>query len=152
MFPTILALHSLFRWLMCVLLLLSIGVAWHGLQTGSMFSPWKNRLRHYTATITHIQLMFGIWIYSQSALVKYFFSAGNNDFGQPGFFAVVHILIMLAAVVFITLGSAFAKRKTLAGEKYRTMLCWFVAALVLVLIAVPWPFSPFAQRVLFRSF
>lgn len=152
MFSLILALHSLFRWLMVISLLMALVMAWRGTSNPSPFAPWKNRLRHYTATLAHIQLMLGIWLYSQSALVKYFFSRRSEGFGQPGFFAVIHITLMLAVVVFITLGSSLAKRKPQPADKYRTMLYWFLAALALLFIAVPWPFSPLAQRVLFRSF
>ena len=55
-------------------------------------------------------------------------------------------------VVIITIGSAKAKRKKGAYAKFKTLFLWFVIALVLIFAAVPWPFSPLAQRPFLRSF
>ena len=152
MFSFILSLHSLFRWLMLVSLLLSIVVAARGIKIRGSFPRWHNQLRHGTATIAHIQLMLGIWLYTQSAQVKLFFTMEGGAFWSQGFFAVIHILSMVAAIVLITLGSALAKRKARPVDKYRTMFRWFIAALVLIILAIPWPFSPLVQRPLFPVF
>jgi drug/metabolite transporter (DMT)-like permease len=53
---------------------------------------------------------------------------------------------MLTAIVLLTIGSALTKRKKDDRDKFKTMLTWFGIALIIILIAVPWPFSPFAQR------
>jgi hypothetical protein len=53
---------------------------------------------------------------------------------------------MLIAIVLITIGSAVAKLKTVQENKFKTMLIWFSIALVIIFIAIPWPFSPLANR------
>jgi len=96
--------------------------------------------------------MIGIWLYTQSAQVGYYFSGAAKGFGEAGFFSIVHICCMILAIVFITLGSALAKRRPRPLDKYRTMMWWFGAALVLIVIAIPWPFSPLAHRPMWRAF
>lgn len=66
------------------------------------------------------------------------------------FFGMIHSLLMLVAIIVITFGSALAKRKTTDREKFKTMLYWFSIALIIILIAIPWPFSPLANRPYFR--
>jgi hypothetical protein len=112
----------------------------------------KDLVRHWTATIAHIQLIFGIILYTKSPVVKYFwknFSEAKTSLDLL-FFGVVHILLMITAIVLITVGSALAKRKTTDREKFKTMLIWFTIALAVIFIAIPWPFSPFANRPYFR--
>jgi len=152
MFSILLSFHSLFRWLIVISLLISILISIRGIFRRTLFSKRDNFIRHSTATIAHIQLFLGILLYTKSPQTGYFFSPSAVGFGEPGFFAVIHVSLMLLAIIFITLGSAFAKRKDRPTDKYRTMLLWFCMALIMILVAIPWPFSPFAHRPLFRSF
>jgi hypothetical protein len=57
---------------------------------------------------------------------------------------------MIMAIIIITIGSALAKRKSSDKEKFKTMGLWFSIALIIIFIAIPWPFSPFANRPYFR--
>lgn len=151
MYYILLLIHSLLRWAVLLSLGLAIAVALSGYIKGSKFSPAANAIRHWTATIAHIQLMVGMVLYSQSAVVKYFFSGVRDTMGS-WFFGLIHIGLMLAAIVVITIGSAIAKRTPHDRDKYRHMLLWYTLALIAILIAIPWPFSPLAQRPLFRPF
>jgi hypothetical protein len=72
--------------------------------------------------------------------------------GEHLFFRLVHISLMVIAVVIITIGSASARRMGKDKLKYKTMLLWFSIALLIILTAIPWPFSPLVQRPFFRSF
>jgi hypothetical protein len=71
---------------------------------------------------------------------------------EQTFFRFVHISLMLTSVVLITIGSAKAKRIETSRLKYKTMLIWFSIALLIILVAIPWPFSPLANRPYFRTF
>jgi cell shape-determining protein MreD len=95
-----------------------------------------------------MQLLIGMVLCTQSPTIKYFWknfqqASQNKD---SLFFGLIHIGLMLAAIVVITIGSASAKRKTSDKEKFKTMLVWFSIALVIILVAIPWPFSPLANR------
>ncbi|WP_233565959.1 MULTISPECIES: hypothetical protein [unclassified Flavobacterium] len=84
--------------------------------------------------------------------MKYFwknFKEGiqNKEFA---FFGLLHIFLMLISIVLITIGSALAKRKAADEDKFKTMLLWFSIALLIIFIAIPWPFSPLANRPYYR--
>lgn len=154
MYLFLLFFHGLFRWLLLAALLYSLYRAARGYYTGRAFTRTDNLLRHWTATIAHIQLMLGCAIYFISPVIGYFRSHFREAVREKemAFFGLVHMLLMLTAIVVITIGSALAKRRTSDRERFRTMLSWFLAAFLIILVAIPWPFSPLAQRPYFRIF
>lgn len=154
MLNTLLFFHSMVRWAVLGTLLYSIYRSYTGYTQKLIFTKGDDSLRHWTATTAHIQLMLGIVLYTQSPNTKFSLHAigTNGQLTQPFFFGVLHLLLMVSAIVIITIGSAMAKRKTTNGEKFKTMLIWFGVALLVILIAIPWPFSPLAQRPYLRSF
>lgn len=152
MYQTLLICHSLLRWLVLISLLYAIFRAYKGYSSQLSFTKTDNAVRHWTATIAHIQLIFGILIYVQSPIVKYFWKNFKDGIQNTeiAFFGLFHIFLMLTAIVLITIGSALAKRKKIDNDKFKTMLLWFSIALIIIFIAIPWPFSPLSNRPYFR--
>ncbi len=153
MYGSLLLLHSLLRWLVLGSLLYAIYTASRGLIKRQIFTAGANAIRHWTATIAHVQLLVGMTIYFQSPIVLLRMqSSAGGLFNEHTFFRFVHSALMLLAIIVITIGSAKAKRMGEDQDKYQTMLKWFIAGLLIILIAIPWPFSPFASRPYLRPF
>ena len=152
MYQLVLSMHSSVRWLVLISLFFAIYRAYKGWFSGKGFSRSDNTIRHWTATIAHIQLALGVWLYSVSPLIDYFLHDYKDAVRQRGirFFGMEHSLMMIMAVSIITIGSARAKRKTTDKEKFRTMAVWFTFGLIIIFISIPWPFSPMASRPYFR--
>jgi len=152
MYQNLTIYHSYVRWLVLAFLLVSIYRSWRGMATKSSFSKTDNFFRHWTATLFHIQLIIGIILYIKSPIVGYFWSNFSEAIQhlEIAFFGIIHFLLMISAIVIVTIGSALAKRRTSDSAKFKTMFWWFVIALIVLLIAIPWPFSPFAQRPFLR--
>jgi hypothetical protein len=152
MYQTLTFYHSIMRWLVLASLLYAIYRAYKGYTSNAQFSKTDNAVRHWTATIAHIQLVIGITLYTQSPIIKYFWNNFNEAIHNldTAFFGLLHIVLMLTAIILITIGSALSKRKTTDKEKFKTMLVWFSVSLIIIFIAIPWPFSPFANRPYFR--
>lgn len=154
MYSFLLALHSLVRWFVLASLLFAIYRGYRGWLLKKPFSKLDEQVRWITATIAHIQLIFGLWLYFISPIVSYFLhnfkDAVHNR--QIRFFGMEHITMMLTAIVLITIGSAKAKRKTTDIAKFKTMAIWFTIALLVILSSIPWSFSPLISRPLFRPF
>jgi len=154
MYLTLLALHSLVRWLVLASLLFAIIWAYRGWILKKEFSAFDNSVRHITATIAYVQLVLGLWLYFISPVVSYFlhhFSEAVHE-RQIRFFGMEHITMMLTGIALITIGSVKAKRKNTAKEKFRTMAIWLTVALLVILSSIPWSFSPLISRPSFRSF
>jgi hypothetical protein len=154
MYPTVLALHSLVRWFVLISLLFAIVLAYNGWFSKKSFSSFDNGVRHWTTTIAHIQLVFGLWLYFISPVVDYFLHNYKEAVHQRGirFFGMEHSLMMITGIIIITIGSAKAKRRLTDNEKFKTMAIWFSIGLLIILSSVPWAFSPLTSRPYFRSF
>ncbi|RAJ28140.1 hypothetical protein [Pedobacter cryoconitis] len=153
MFSILLVCHSILRWLVLISLSFTIYSAAASLLTKSPFTKKDDQYRHWTATIVHVQFMLGMAMYFKSAAVARFHLIGiatARGITEPTFFGILHISMMITAVILITLGSAFAKRYEDDTKKFSTLLLCFGIALLIILAAIPWPFSPLAQRPLLR--
>jgi hypothetical protein len=148
MYTPLLSIHSIFRWLLLACLLITLCRCYRGLLNQGKFSRLDNSLRHWTATVAHLQLVIGIILYTRSPVVKYFWHNFNNSTRDIDslFFALIHIVLMAGAVLVITIGSALAKRKEVDAGKFKTVCIWFTIALLIIIVAVPWPFSPLSSR------
>ncbi|RZA02618.1 MAG: hypothetical protein EOP47_06165 [Sphingobacteriaceae bacterium] len=154
MYVTLLALHSLTRWLVLVSLLYAIINSYRGWLANKPWLKSDDIIRHTTATIAHIQLLLGIGLYFVSPIVNYFlhnFSTAVHE-RVIRFFGMEHITMMLVGITVITIGSIKAKRQTTDREKFKTMAIWFTIALLIILSSIPWSFSPLISRPNFRLF
>lgn len=154
MYSTLLSLHSLVRWLILTSLIVAILIAYRGWLSKKAFSRFHNSVRHWTATVAHIQLVIGVWLYFISPVIDYFLHNYKEAVHQREirFFGMEHSVMMLTAIVIITVGSAKAKRKPTDAEKFKTMAIWFTVGFLIILISIPWAFSPLASRPYFRPF
>jgi Na+/H+ antiporter NhaC len=51
-----------------------------------------------------------------------------------------HPLTMILAIVLITLGYGMSKKSVSDADKFKKAFRYFLVALVLILISIPWPF------------
>jgi hypothetical protein len=154
MYNILLSTHSLFRWLVLTSLLYAIYRAYKGWFSNSSFTRLDNNVRHITATIAHIQLILGLWLYFISPIIDYFLHNYKEavKVEEIRFFGMEHSLMMIIAIVIITIGSVKAKHKSTDKEKFKTIAIWFTIGLLIILISIPWTFSPLASRPYFRTF
>src|SRR5687768_2475117 len=154
MYYTLIILHSLVRWLLLASLLLAIYRSWRGWLGRKGYFKWDNTLRAATITLANVQMGIGIGLYFSSPLVDIFWKNFSVEVSNRGtrFFGMEHSLMMIIAVTFITIGGSQARRRPLAGQKFKAMAIWFTIALVIIFVSIPWPFSPMAARPWFRGF
>lgn len=152
MYQLLLQFHSIFRWFVLLSLITAIYMAYSGYSKQLVFSKGTNLIRHWTATIAHIQLILGMILYTQSPVVKYFWSNFKTAIKNidSTFFGVIHVVLMTTAITFITIGSSLSKREKENAKKHKIMWRWFALALIIILLAIPWPFSPLAHRPFIR--
>ncbi len=153
MYSFLLFLHSVIRWGVLLSLLYALIRGIRGWAGHRPFTTTDNTIRNTTVTFSHSQLLIGYTLYFVSPLIA------NYRYGAPAtvslplrFFGWIHPLLMTIVVVLITIGSSVAKRQSTDMAKFRTMTIWFALALLVLICAIPWPFSPLAQRPYLRLF
>lgn len=140
----LLHLHNLLRWVIIVLLIISIYKAYTGWQQKKVFSPADKRIWLFTLISAHITLVLGLyqWLWGRYGMLKTTLPEGvsvmKNKFFR--FFWVEHPTFMIIAIVLITLGHGMAKKPIPDLSKYKRAFWLFVLALLMILVAVPWPF------------
>jgi len=154
MYPILLFLHSIVRWLVLISVFIAIYKGFRGWRKNLDFTNSDNSARHIAATFSHLQLTIGYLLYFNSPFIAYFrsnFSEAVKQFDLM-FFGIIHITLMSISIVIITIGSSLAKRQETDLAKFRTMTIFYLIALILIFIAIPWPFSPLSARPYVRTF
>lgn len=149
-----LTLHNVFRWLVLGSLLATLTSAYSGWFSHRAYRPTDQALRIAATSIAHTQLLIGFYLYTISPIIRYYwaFKPSFRDSAEFPFFGFVHISLMLTAVVILTVGSGKAKRQAHDRQRFMTTAIYFTIGLVLILAAIPWPFSPLAARPWLRGF
>ena len=134
--PFFLFVHSLLRY--GVLLL----VAWAGivhLRGYLLQRPILNgdrALAIAAMVVCHIQLVIGMILYISN------FEAYKNMTGDMGrFWKMEHLGTMLIAIILVTVGRMMSKRAKEERIKQRHIAIFYLIALVLILWAIPWPYT-----------
>jgi hypothetical protein len=146
-------LHNLLRWIVLVLLLLSVLKAFAGWSGKKVLSAGDKKIWLFTMISAHTMLLIG--------LVQLFFGRyGIISVGAPEgvsvmkdafyrFYWVEHPVGMILSIVLITLGRGMAKKAVTDEVKYRKVFIFFLLALVIILAVIPWPFREGIGRPLF---
>jgi hypothetical protein len=141
MYTGLLHLQNSLRWVILIALIVSIF---------KLFNK-KDALKSSKILLisTHISLLVGLYHYIVGPLgIKMIQSAGMGATMKNAtsrFWAVEHVFTMLIAIILITIGHIKYK-KTLKPSPTRIL---YVIALVLILLAIPWPFRAGIGRPLF---
>lgn len=129
--------HSGLRWVALLLLIFAIYNAFSGVRSGS-YSKKDKMVTLFTMVMFHIQLVLGLALYFTSGKVN--FSENWMQITQFRFYGLEHLVGMILAIVFVTLGYSLAKRIDEPVKKHKKTLIYFTIGLFLVLIFIPWPF------------
>jgi len=147
MYPAVLMIHSLLRWLVVVVAVVAAGKALAGWFGKQPFTKLDDRLGLIFTGTMDVQLLVGLILYVfLSPLTQAAFQdpgAAMRD-GTLRFFAVEHLAVMVAAVVLAHVGRAMSRRAPEAG-KHRRAALWYGLALLLILVSIPWPFYSYGR-------
>jgi hypothetical protein len=128
--------HSGLRWVVLALLVAATFMSLLKWRSNAPYTEGGRKLNLFTMIFMHIQLLLGLALY---------FMSGRVDFSQMKdamfrFFSVEHSVMMLLAIALVTIGYSKSKKATEEAKKYKTVFIFYGIALLLVLVAIPWPF------------
>ena len=127
--------HSILRWIILPLLLLSIIFAYKNKKSLSL----NNKIIYLlTLIFAHTQMLLGFILYYKSTLVQFKSETMSNKILR--FFTVEHSLGMIIAIILITIGySKFKKEKN-----HNKIFVYYLIATILIFVSIPWPFRNLA--------
>jgi len=128
-------LHSALRWILLILLVISVSKAVVG--SAKRFFEKDRKMALVIMILAHVQLLLGLALYFMRGLQDQMGDMGN---ALARFRAVEHPLGMIVAIVLLTIGYGKIKRGSSDAAKFRALKIYFGLALLLILISIPWPF------------
>jgi hypothetical protein len=139
----LLQVHSILRWVILILLSLSIVQSFIGWIRHRELREGDTKLWLFTMICAHTTLLIGL-------ILLFFGRFGILSSGLPEgvslmknkfyrFFWVEHPTGMLVATILITLGRGVVKKQITDPLKYKRAFWFFFIALILILATIPWP-------------
>ncbi len=139
----LLHLHNLLRWVILVLLLISIVKAYTGWQSKKIFQPGDKKIWLFTMIAGHITLLIGIYqvLFGRYGILSQSLPEGTSVMKDKffRFYWIEHPFTMILGIIFLTLAHGMAKKAVPDPVKYRKAFWFFLIALVLILAGIPWP-------------
>lgn len=138
LYPVMIHLHSVFRWLVLLLIIIAIIDAVIKLRAKYKPAGKDSKWKLFAMIILHLQFIIGLILYFISP--KVIFDAASMKNSIQRFFLVEHIALMVIAIVLVTLGHIKSKRTSDSIRKQKNIIIYFSIGLLLILLSIPWPF------------
>ena len=143
MFPVLLQVHSILRWVILILLVLSIIQSLIGWVKNRELREGDIKIWLFTMIFAHTTLLIGL-------ILLLFGRFGILSSGLPEgvvlmkdtfyrFYWIEHPFGMIVATLLITLGRSMGKRQITDPAKYKRAFWLFLWALIVIIMVIPWP-------------
>jgi uncharacterized membrane protein SirB2 len=134
-------LHSGFRFVVLVIILIAIIQALIGWLGRKTYSKGTRKLNLFAMIAAHTQLLIGLVLYFLSPFVQF----GSNTMKEATtrYWTVEHIAMMIFAIVLITIGHSKSKKATLPEAKHRAIAIFYGLAVLIIIVAIIQSKRPF---------
>jgi cytochrome b561 len=127
-------LHSGFRYIVFILLLLAIIQSLLGWINRKPYTEINRKLNLFTLISAHIQLLIGLVLFFISPYVQFTADTMKND--TTRYYTVEHWVMMLIAIVMITIGYSKSKKIVMPESKHRVVAIFYLIALSIIIGAI----------------
>ena len=149
----LLVLHNLLRWLVLIFGFWAVISAISGLGSKREFTSLDGKSNFFFMLSMDIQLLVGLGLYFTGAWFDQLKHLGDAMKDTTlRFFTMEHEVMMIIAWILVHVGRTKVKKAILSSSKFTKSLLFFGIALLLILIAMPWPFREAVARPWFRWF
>lgn len=133
----LIAAHSGLRYIVLALLVIAIFNAIANLKSDK-YEKKDKMINLFAMVFIHIQLLLGLVLYFMSPKVQFV----KEMMSEPTlrFYTMEHVLLMVVAIVFITLGRKKAEKLPEPAKRHKMILRYYGLGLIIIFIAIPWPF------------
>ena len=129
-----LQLHSGFRYIVLLLVLLAIIRAWADWLGKKSYSEGNRKLNLFAMISLHTQLLIGLVLYFLSSHVQFNSETMKNS--DIRYWTVEHLTAMIIAIILVTIGHSKSKRITLPEGKHKTIAIYYTLALVIIVVTI----------------
>jgi hypothetical protein len=139
MYDVLLTAHNWLRWAVVLTGLWAIYRNYEGFTSGRKWTMADGKFNSIFMGVLHTQLLLGLILYFVSPMMQGILQdfKGSMKAPEARFWSVEHISMMIIGIVVAQIGSIKAKRAPSDAGKFRTAFFWFLVALLLILIMIP---------------
>jgi uncharacterized membrane protein YozB (DUF420 family) len=141
MYPVILAIHNILRWVVLFFGIIALVQAYSGFLGNRTWSESDRKIGIFFSTMLDLQLLFGLILYfflsDITRMIFTDFSAAMSG-EVTRYFAIEHVLTMILAVVFAHLGTILPRRAEESKVKYARAAIWFTLTFLVLMLGIPW--------------
>ncbi|MXV51575.1 cytochrome B [Pedobacter sp. HMF7647] len=136
MYKFLLELHSGFRYIVFILVIVALVQAFSGWLGDRNYTKNNKRINLFAMISAHTQFLFGLILYFVSPFVQLnnMGSAMKDD--TTRYWTVEHIVMMLFAIVLITIGHSRSKKAESNQEKHRSIAIFYSLAFIVIVVAI----------------
>jgi hypothetical protein len=147
----LLVLHDLIRWLILIFAFWTVISAITGLASKRVYTVGDSRSNFFFMLSMDIQLLIGLILYFTNGWFESLkhISESMKD-PMVRFFTIEHSVMMIIAWILVHAGRVSVKKASTSQSKFKKSLLFFGIALLIILIAIPWPFREAIARPWFR--
>lgn len=141
MYNFLLHLHSGFRYIVMLLVVVAILQSFVGWLGNGAYSETNRKINLFALISAHTQLLIGLILYFVSPLVVF----GSDTMKDPvtRYWTVEHISMMIFAIILITVGYSRSKRAVNPVAKHRGIAIYYSLALLVIVVAIIQSMRPF---------
>lgn len=133
MYPIVLFAHSVVRWAVLLAAVWAAMAALSGLRSRRAFTRKARVPGIVLAAVVDVQLLLGLALWL--GLSPHALTAG----ARSHYWTFAHPLAGLAVVALVHVGSARSRRMLDDASRWQTASRFYLAALVVTVLAIPWP-------------
>ncbi|MDB5086819.1 MAG: cytochrome [Mucilaginibacter sp.] len=127
-------LHSGFRYIVFILVLVAIIQSLLGWLGQKPYTPLNRKINLFALISAHTQLLIGIVLFFISPLVAFNSDTMKNEVTR--YFTVEHWVGMIIAIVLITIGHSKSKKIILPESKHRTVAIYYIIAFLIIVATI----------------
>ena len=145
MYPTVLTIHSVLRWIILLAGLLAVARACAGWTGGRSWTATDNRAGIWFTAALDLQLLVGLLLYlALSPLTQLAMAdpAAAMQSSSLRFWFVEHPFGVVIGLVFAHVGRVRIRRANTDTGRHKVAAIFFGVALLAVLLSTPWPGTP----------
>lgn len=129
-------LHSGFRYIVFILLVLALVQALIGLFGKKPYTNGNRKINLFALISAHTQLLIGLVLYFVSPLVQLNNMGAAMKDTVVRYWTVEHGVMMIFAIVLITIGHSKSKKALDGINKHRAIAMYYGLAIIVVLVAI----------------
>ena len=136
--------HSILRWLVLISVGISGIVALKGYLQKTPIIVWERSLTILAMVVCHIQLLIGGGLYAMKFKTYSLLSNQGHQTVMTNavirYWKMEHIAGMILAIALVTIGRSLSKKATTEPGKQLRIAIFYLIALLIFLVMIPWPF------------